>query len=852
MSRLPLGCAALAALICFSTSPVLADWKEDHAKLASGVVALEMGGSAGGVALAGRLAFPLAQSAQRQVVVGCGYNGDRPEGGRVVGLAHTSFVSAASPAMRQWLANLAVWSGRAPRPELLVLAGSTKEWTAAGVRAVEAPKQWSASALQKAGCVYINLHALSPELARTVLPDLERFSQAGGGLIFASTPWAAKPELLEFASRLMHPAGIAFLSSGPSDTRYPLAPLPSPYASALRALDALLAEQDGKTPLPLAERQTAAAALEGCIAADFVPQVLEQALVGLHDKRGWTQFSAEKPMRRNLQPVEALMARFEGWWLRRQPPDKTPAHPLAADYPGLPAPGPEERRELVFNANTGPDKFINHGDRTRIATGLYARPGVPVRVTLPKAAVSAGLKVELGIHVDRNWNLASWRRFPEISTLTPLAQEVTSAANAFGGLVSILVPAGCGLGEVRAIIEGAVAAPVFTLGKTQAGDWKTASAAPGAWGYLETSLWTGYFSREQLRAMEEPARIAGYWHSAVETADQLLGYAPWRKRGESMLVDRDIYVGYGHAGYPVMMMYGAEKGDGPDALLGRGPRQGDWGFLHELGHTFQDSFDGNYTIATHGEVDVNLVPALVLQRLHGRVSYDNNSHGTFDAKSRLADWEKWKALPAGEQTWAKACKMNVAYDFYFTLAECHGWELYSRAFGRLMKWLQKPGEDPALDAISEKAPSAKRDRFFVCFCEESGFNLLPFFEKYGLGRGEFKLGEAVRARVAKLPVWEGNRPMEGVAGPAEVVVPAGASEGAALATFQGKDPDPGTVFRYRVVEGNGDEVFELDAHTGVLNLRGKGRHPARTVVVEAQDNCIPLSSARAACRVTFP
>jgi hypothetical protein len=351
--------------------------------------------------------------------------------------------------------------------------------------------------------------------------------------------------------------------------------------------------------------------------------------------------------------------------------------------------------------------------------------------------------------------------------------------------------------------------------------------------------------------MENPARIADYWHNAVQTADQLLGYAPWRRRGESMLVDRDIYVGYGHAGYPVMMMYGAEKGDGPDALMGRGPRQGDWGFLHELGHTFQDSFDGNYTIATHGEVDVNLVPALVLQRLHGRVSYDNNSHGTFDAKSRLADWEKWKALPPEEQTWAKACKMNVAYDFYFTLAECHGWELYSRAFGRLMNWLQKPGGDPALDAIPEKAASAKRDRFFVCFCEESGFNLLPFFQKYGLGRGEFGLSEAVRTRVAKLPEWEGNRPMESVEGPAEVFVPAGAEEGAVLAKFQGKDPDPGTVLGYRIVEGNGDDAFEINARTGVLSLRKKAGLSSRTLTLEAQDNCIPLSSARVACKVVI-
>jgi hypothetical protein len=769
----------------------LPDWQEDHAQLAAGVDALEMGGSAGGIALAGRLAFPLAQSAQRQVVVGCGYNGDRPEGGRVVGLAHTSFVSAASPAMRQWLANLAGWAGRTPRPELLVLAGSAKEWTAAGVRAVEAPKQWAASALKTVGCVYINLHALSPELARTVLPDLERFSQSGGGLVFASTPWAAKPELLEFASRLMHPAGIAFLSSGPSETHYPLAPLPSPHASALRALDALLAEQDGKAPLPLAERQTAAAALEGALPRTLFPRCWN---------RRWS----------------VCTTKGDGPSLVRKSHCAATCNRWRRSWPGLRAGGcggnrrtkrrPTRLRQIILACRPLDRRSAGNWSSTRppgptgsstTGTAPALRPGCTrgrvCRCVSPcrRRRCAAGLKVELGIHVDRNWNLASWRRFPEISTLTPLAQEVTSAANAFGGLVSILVPAGCALGEVRAAVEGAVAAPVFTLGKTQAGDWKAASAAPGAWGYLETPLWTGYFSREQLRAMEEPARIAGYWHSAVETADQLLGYAPWRKRGESMLVDRDIYVGYGHAGYPVMMMYGAEKGDGPDALLGRGPRQGDWGFLHELGHTFQDSFDGNYTIATHGEVDVNLVPALVLQRLHGRVSYDNNSHGTFDAKSRLADWEKWKALPAAEQTWAKACKMNVAYDFYFTLAECHGWELYSRAFGRLMKWLQKPGEDPALDAISEKAPSAKRDRFFVCFCEESGFNLLPFFEKYGLGRGEFELGEAVRARVAKLPVWEGNRPMEGVAGPAEVVVPAGASEGAVTRNVSRKGSRPG-------------------------------------------------------------
>jgi hypothetical protein len=90
-----------------------------------------------------------------------------------------------------------------------------------------------------------------------------------------------------------------------------------------------------------------------------------------------------------------------------------------------------------------------------------------------------------------------------------------------------------------------------------------------------------------------------------------------------------------------------------------------------------------------------------------------------------------------------------------------------------------------------------------------------------------------------------------VAGPAEVAVPADASEGAVLTRFQGKDPDVGTVFTYRLTAGNEDEAFALNPQTGILTLQKKGRHPARALTVEAQDNCIPLSTARGVCKVAF-
>ena len=104
------------------------------------------------------------------------------------------------------------------------------------------------------------------------------------------------------------------------------------------------------------------------------------------------------------------------------------------------------------------------------------------------------------------------------------------------------------------------------LGRTSEAEWHSrVKQSPGAWGYIETPKWTGYFSAEELRRMEHPEEVGKYWQSVVETADRVLGYGKWRRRGESMLVDRDIYVGYGHAGYPVMMAYGAALVDAADA-----------------------------------------------------------------------------------------------------------------------------------------------------------------------------------------------------------------------------------------------------------------------------------------------
>lgn len=826
----------------------LAGPAEDYRELAQGLPAFRMSGTSGGVAMQGRLTFPLAISKKREVVAAAGYFGDAEKGGRIVCFAHTSFVDAGSGEQSVAARNAARWAARKAEPVVAVIGTPPRIWKDAGF----ATKSGSLAAQDLQGVDVVVMHLHAKPIAQEAA-NLEAYARRGGGVILLATPWALAEEQLRAANAFLASSGLSFHGSGSSEDTYPVSPEPpSQNWSALHAANALLAERKGQATLSVPERQLCAASIMAVLEAAAPAPAVNAALDELDRAFGWIRFAKSPALRKANNPVEALLARYQARRLENMLSEKLVAHPSAADFPGAVGEGPAVTKTARFIAQTGADKLINHGKKTIVNTGLYARPGVPITVTIPAAAAAAGLKVEIGIHTDRNWNLSAWRRAPQISRTEELKTRVTKVGNAFGGLVSILVPANCQLGDTEATIAGAVEAPVFTLGKTTEAEWnRRAKHAPGAWGYIETPKWTGYVPREILQTIDHPQPIAEYWQKVVETADEFMGYAKWRRRGEAMLTDRDITVGYGHAGYPVMMAYAAEE-EGARALVERGPQRGDWGFLHELGHTFQDSFDGEYTIATHAEVDVNLVPAIVIMLVHNRTAWDNNSHGTFDARNRAKDMAAWDAKPEAERTWDKACKgSSVAYDFYFTMAECFGWDLYKRALGRLADWLHEPGKDPDLDALDRKSPNYKRDRLFLCFSQAAGRNLLPHFQRYGLGRGEFGLTSEVTGKVAKLPPWSGNQPISALHGPDKVAVKPGAQTGALVCEFQAVDPDPGTRFTFRIASGNDDGTFAIEPRAGTLTLAKPAGSGARVLVIEAHDSTIPLSSLSRRCEVTI-
>jgi len=837
-------CCATVFVLAFHSNLTASPFS-DYAAVTRGVRSIPMSGTAGGMAVIGNLAFPIVIAKQHRFPIAAGYFEDRESGGRVAGFAHTSLSDVRNPTRKKFLQNLVRWVGRSSTPRMACGPRvSVAHWKDAGFNVVAINTPLTAESLSKVDVVMLNLHGLKAGESIALLRD---HAKAGKGVIFTGTPWAVKPAIVETVNSFLAEAGLAFHNEYTTTDAFAVqARLPSAYYSALPAISALNKERAGRLKLDSADRTLAALSVEQGLAHRPAALGLNKQIDALNSVYGWIKVSKAAPLVKARAPVQAMLARYQANLLGSLPADQVTAHPSAAQWPGaVPASAKPVTRTVSVPAHCPSDRLINSGRRgRRVNTGLYAPPGTVLKISIPDRATDAGLVAQIGVHVDKTFHLKRWKRFPHISREWKLNQPVTKIAGAFGGLVIIGVPPGCALGDIEIKISGGVPAPAFVLGKTTAEEWNSGlKEAPGAWGYIESTDFCSYLSRSVLAKIDDPERVARYWQSVMSAADKYLGYGDWRKRGEGAYTDLDISVGYGHAGYPVVMAYGDS-----DALVKRGPDSGDWGFLHEIGHTFQDSFDGNYTIATHAEVDVNLVPGIAKMLIHDETCIDNRAHNTFNAKPRLAAVKLFQALPPAEQTWDRACKSPAAYDFYFTLAECFGWELYERAFGRLMGFLKYPDDEPELKALNQRNPNNKRDRFFLLFCQESGHNLLPHFRKYGIGKGKHGLSPEVISKVTQLPEWSGNRPVRISNKPNRLALP---KTGKIVHQFQAIDPDPGTIFTWTISDGNSDSAFRIERRTGKLMVANPtAAKQTYTLTIHVSDSTSDQSTDTAVVRMS--
>ncbi len=673
-----------------------------------------------------------------------------------------------------------------------------------------------------------NSNTLTPEQ----VAKIAAFVRAGKGFVVADTSWALMKSFDAYPiHRITKEAGVFFTKqeswAKPGVCKLPKEPdlLLNLWYSTER-LQSLLGSDS------LAEQERVANVLGTAATTGASFPGVQAAVARLNLQRGLVEATNATRLDKNKRPLDAMLTRQQCRMLRDLPPEEVPAHPSVANWPGVPEPGAKRlSRTLTIDGNTPPAKHgHSYSDRhVWRVTGLYAAPGDVVTVEVPQAVADAGLQVQVGVHTDTLGPPSVIRRPPEILLRKPLQAPVTRVANAFGGLVVILVPPDSALGDVRVIVHGAVEAPFYEHGKTGLRDWQEARrSAPGAWGYLACPGIILFVPRADLVALERPDHVMRHWETTIRLMDRLAGMEGQRQRPEMAVPDIQISYGGAYAGYPYVTGWPGKVFVSPNTI-----KNGSWGDYHELGHTYQSAHRGNFKFV-NGEVDVNWYPFYVCEKLHGRPDWQQQDwpHSTVNAGNRVKGAAEFLAgVEDGSRHWDGHAWHMGLYDFYWQLKNAFGWELFEKVNARMYAHAGTL-DAPGLGFVE------KRNLWLQWACEVSGHNLVPYFETWG-HRG---ITEAVKKATARLPLWTANRPPSPLAvRDLRASLPEDAARGTDVCRLVAADPDPGNRIRYVIEQGNEDGAFALNYATGHLRVLGLDYERAKRyeLVVAAADSAVP-------------
>lgn len=409
--------------------------------------------------------------------------------------------------------------------------------------------------------------------------------------------------------------------------------------------------------------------------------------------------------------------------------DSAPALAAAQDFPG-PVPSEAERLQGVKVA-------VKTGVPDWNSTGLYAAPGEKITVRVDESVFKGlprPLKIRVGAHSDKNWRLDEWKRYPEISLEKTLESPEMEIANPFGGLIYVVVPRGiesAGLGKIEVEISGATRAPRFIRGETSLEEWKKIREYPAPWAELQGTNVVVTLPSSVVRELDNPQELMTVWDQALDLIAEFSSTPTRRERPERICCDRQISAGYMHSGYPVMTWMDVQNDLADAAKL---KTQGNWGFFHEFGHNHQSS---HWTFEGTTEVTVNYFTLYVMEKLCGLAPAD----ARVAALGKEARVKRFKRYVEEEKTSFEVWKSDpfLALSMTVQMLEAFGWEPFIRTIDEYRK---------APQAELPKNDDQKRDQWMTRLSRNAGWNLGPFFEKWGV-----PTSREARDSIKDLPVW---------------------------------------------------------------------------------------------------
>jgi len=701
----------------------------ERAKLIDGVKTLPRLGLPGAVAVYGPLAFPLVTTADAkgaEVLAAAGSVGK----GRAVIFGQTGYLGgdATDADLEKLLLNAVRWCSGKEKPRVGIKGAKTGALLDKHGLRHEQIRKLEKSTLTGCDVLIASVQDLTDEGEAAALKS---YLEGGGGFIGAITGWAfgqtsgGKDFATAFlGNQALAGGGLAWTDEGIGSGSIEVPAEIPPLLNASTAIAALLLKAGAPPPAASAIEQatkTIQFALTSMPAASKPP--FQKLIAGMLSGAAKAPVpTPEKPLKESSDAEARARASLDARLSSLLAPGDIQPHPAAEKFPGRPA---AQARPITKTVTIDPRVPGWH------SLGLYADAGAKIEVKLAPEFAGRGYAVRIGCHKDLLYHLDQWKRMPEITTQTPLSTPTTLAANAFGGLLYLVVPGSAKASAPFPVtVSGGIESPLFILGQTTLADWRErVSKLPAPWAELATKKIIWSVPSDRIRALHDPEALMKFWDQIMDAQADLAAIPHERERPERIVADVQISAGYMHSGYPIMVPTDRST---DVAMTLRDLKQGSWGHFHELGHNHQE---GEWTFEGTGEVTCNLFSLYCMETLCGQKSGEGHDAMKPEAvEKRLRGY-----LGTGDKFTRWKSDPFLALIMYHQLRVDFGWETYQKVFAeyRALPKAQRP-----------KSDDEERDQWLVRFSRAAGKNLGPFFEAWGV-----PTSASARDSIKDLPGW---------------------------------------------------------------------------------------------------
>lgn len=701
----------------------------ERAKILQGVKSVPKLGAPGPVGIWGQIAFPILSAADKdgiEIAVGAAAAHGK---GRIILFGHNSYLSGNGGGDHaRLLENCVKWAANKEKPRIGLKGVKADVLTQAGFKTEEFGTV-EKKTLSDFDVVIINIQGVVGAEEGAALID---YIKGGGGFIGGMTGWAFGQTSGGKDLALSHGVNQALMNAGVANTDMSAfdqlrafearVELPA-FMNASDAISAIRKQREGGPALTPEQMRQGMNAIQIAMAAQPPDRSnLKNAVAAALGNAGNDAPvpTAAAPLTDTQHAAARLRLGMETRMLRLMNADGIKAHPAHAEFPGkAPQDAPRIRGEVA----------ITPAIPGWHSTGLYAAAGEVITVVIPEKYADKGYAVRIGCHSDTLYHLDKWQRAPDITRSDTLATATAKTASAFGGLIYIEVPGRAKDDEpFTAVIQDAIAAPLFVLGKDDDETWKQIRQRPAPWAEMACDRLIISFPSEVGRQVNNPTELMTFWKKVVEAQDDVSNQAAERQRPERIVADVQISAGYMHSGYPIMIPTSAA----PEMVTFNRIKFPGWGFYHEIGHNHQRR---TFTFDGAGEVTNNVIGMYCYQEVlkkdwligHTAITPDQRQANIAKIKRASDKWQTWKSEPF------------TALVTYIQLVQDFGWESWRKYLHSF--------SDPAFGP-EPKGDDEARDQFLIRYSKIVNRNLGPFFDFWGI-----PVSSAAKAQVASLDPW---------------------------------------------------------------------------------------------------